>query len=96
MYVGDTSYKIMTNLDVISGSKDSDIQLFPNPVKEIIYISGVESNKITIRDLTGKTLMVLSDEKAINKINVSGLAGGMYIMSAKTGNGMIEKTFIKE
>ncbi len=96
LYVGDTSYKTMTNLDVMFGSQNSNIQLFPNPAKEILYISGVKSNKIFIRDITGKTLMVFSDEKAIDEINVSELASGMYIMSAKTGNAMIEKTFIKE
>jgi Leucine-rich repeat (LRR) protein len=71
-----------------------EITIFPNPAKDIINLSEEISN-ITISDLSGKIInQIPNSEKSIN---VSKLAKGNYIISAKTKTGeTINKKFIKE
>ncbi len=96
LYVGDTSYKTLTNFNANVVTASQDIQTYPNPVNDILNISGVEIEEVLIMDLTGKVLMIVATDDIKNKINVSDLPSGMYILTVKTENGTIEETFIKE
>ncbi|HSH64961.1 MAG TPA: T9SS type A sorting domain-containing protein, partial [Bacteroidia bacterium] len=70
----------------------SKIVVYPNPSYDMItihYDHLVE--KITIHDIGGK-LQLTAFEK---KINVKGLANGMYFINVHTKNGVINSIFIK-
>ncbi|MCG8581500.1 MAG: S8 family serine peptidase [Bacteroidales bacterium] len=79
---------------------DSDvIALYPNPVKENLYISlsGVEVNNYSITDTKGS--VVLSDE--INHlsdyaINVEHLMPGVYVLMLETKSSVLIKKFTKQ
>lgn len=80
-------------LDVTDPSQ-KQINIFPNPVKDILNFSEEVSN-IRILDISGKIVKQISiSEKAIN---LAELAKGTYIISAtkKTGE-KVNKKFIKE
>jgi hypothetical protein len=77
---------------------DAGIIIYPNPVKDIINLTGFESQtgltsgEFTISDLTGKQIVkgkLASDSKSIN---VSSLSAGVYILKI----GKYREKFVKE
>jgi len=74
---------------------DKTVVVYPNPVKDILYLqlnnfSTIQSVKIY--DLKGK--IILEDKN--NIINVSNLAKGLYIVKIATKEGEFTKKIIKE
>ena len=72
--------------------------LYPNPVREILYLSdyGDEIKGFRIFDLTGRTvLMNLHLTGTETQINVSGLNPGVYVISIFSDKENRTKKFIK-
>ncbi|PWN69836.1 T9SS C-terminal target domain-containing protein [Chryseobacterium phosphatilyticum] len=66
----------------VSEISKSKIQIFPNPVSEIIRISGIENGQtVQIFDANGRLIL---SEAFDSKINVSQLTSGMYVMKVTT------------
>lgn len=84
---------ILATKEEVSKAKE-DIFIYPNPAKDIVTIEG--KNKILsvyVYDLSGKRIdLPLSG----NKVNVSGLAMGNYVLGIKTDEGVVTKKLIKE
>lgn len=60
----------------------SQIAIYPNPASDFITISGMKDvNSVKIYSLDGKLLLV---EKKVDKINISKLSPGMYLLDAET------------
>jgi len=75
----------------------SIINVYPNPVKERLYILNTENikiEKITIYDILGK--VVLIEKNSFNKLNLSDLNSGILLVKIKTERGTITKKIIKE
>ena len=100
--IGDKKY-LEDNLTL---TQTSIISLSPIPANSIVnidyYISENEyskDNKILIKDLTGNTVIELNGlaTKGYNsqKINISNLNSGMYILELNTGNKAITQKIIK-
>lgn len=73
-----------------------DIQLFPNPVVDDIYIKGLngESYDFEITDAQGK--LIMSNEGfTTDQIHVSQLAKGVYLLKLNDGNSGIYR-FVKQ
>lgn len=71
--------------DVITGVKEvsSDhISIFPNPASDELYITGLNNFKYTISDYSGR---VLSEGQSSEKINISDLESGVYILRIEQG-----------
>jgi hypothetical protein len=69
--------------------------LFPNPTNDLININSINNQSFTsvkVFDLGGKMLIESSD----NKISVSNLVSGLYLLKITTETGEITKKFIKE
>jgi len=67
-----------------------NIKLFPNPVKNILHyqlISNVNLAKIDIYDLTGR--FIISDMQNNNKINLTKLSAGLYLVRFYLKDGSI-------
>ncbi len=76
--------------------RSSNINLFPIPAQEILYISGIEGiQNVAISDLTGKTLLQVNGNN-IQEINISALNPGMYVITCNNGQGALNKLFIKK
>ncbi|ALR31544.1 hypothetical protein ATE47_13910 [Chryseobacterium sp. IHB B 17019] len=77
--------------DVHSGSLavsdvkgDSKIQIFPNPVADMIRISGIDNGQsIQIYNMAGQ---LVKSEAFDQKINVSQLTSGVYLLKINTKN----------
>lgn len=71
-----------------------NISIYPNPASDHINIVSInhQIQKVAIFDLTGKQM--ISDTK--EKINVSKLPSGVYVLSVKTKEGIKNFKFIKQ
>ena len=75
------------------------IKLYPNPTNTFINIElpkniNVLINELKISDILGKEIFYKKENK--NKIDVSALAKGIYIVSIKTNYGSWNGKFVKE
>jgi hypothetical protein len=77
------------------GAAATQVNIYPNPANETIYISlqGVTASQIRIMDIEGRQVVNIipaANESLIN-IPVSKLATGMYIVQLQTNNGLITR-----
>nr|NQU94422.1 T9SS type A sorting domain-containing protein [Bacteroidota bacterium] len=70
--------EIFTGIDEPLGTA---IQIFPNPAKDIISISGITNwpVQIEIADIKGQTMLTF-DEVKTSEVNISGLESGVYFI----------------
>ncbi len=71
------------------------VKCYPNPVTDILNISGLEANAAVVSDLTGKKVMEINEEN-IQKIDVAQLQSGVYVLTLDTPKGTLNKLFIVE
>mgnify|MGYP000265331334 CR=1 FL=1 len=97
-----------TNIDAgttfISGtlSVDSDVlasmvKIYPNPFTDYIKLelnAGIVVKEISLKDITGKSISNFS-LKNIDRIDVSHLSNGMYLLVVKTDKGTLSKKIVK-
>ncbi len=76
----------------------NSISLYPNPAKEYIdvrvdelHVTGME-----VYDVYGKLINTVSVIDNPTRINVSGLASGMYFVRVTTEQGVVTKSFVKK
>jgi hypothetical protein len=76
----------------------NSISLYPNPAKEYIdvrvdelHVTGME-----VYDVYGKLINTVSVVDNPTRINVSGLASGMYFVRVTTEQGVVTKSFVKK
>ncbi|MDB4088142.1 T9SS type A sorting domain-containing protein [Flavobacteriales bacterium] len=96
-------YKIepRDSLDVVEINTNSieenslEFSIYPNPVNSIISLSGVNLEKVIIYSINGKLIKSVSLND-INKIDVSELERGSYIMKVTSNNKVGVTRFIKQ
>jgi hypothetical protein len=100
-YQAATGWKDFTDYsDCISGivelSQAAQLKIYPNPVKNELRIESGELTieNVEIADLQGKTVSTFNN--AGNKINVSHLSAGIYLLKIKTDKGVVTGKFVKE
>ena len=80
----------------------NSISLYPNPANDVINVQctmyNVQLEGIEIIDVYGKVVrtVVGANNYSPIRINVSGLASGMYFVRVTTDEGTVTKTFIKK
>ncbi len=87
------------NLRDNSFNKTAYIQLYPNPVKDILHIEGLSSatpQKISVIDLSGKVLQQNFSSNSICSFDVKQLPAGMYYVKIYEGGKTTLLKFIKE
>lgn len=80
------------------------IHLYPNPAKEYVdvVLDGNELNvkSVEVYDVYGKvlrTVVEVNDDSSVpTRINVSGLANGIYFVRLVTEEGLVTKPFVKQ
>ena len=75
----------------------NSIVLFPNPAKEVINVQCTMNNvqSVEVIDVYGKVINSLNVTENPTRINISGLANGMYFVRVTTDMGVVTKTFVK-
>lgn len=85
----------LSNESFSLNSQKSDLQIFPNPAKNVVQIkNNSKINKITIFDSLGKIILIQT--KNMNEIDVESLSKGIYLIEALTENEIIHSKLIKE
>ncbi|XZF13068.1 GEVED domain-containing protein [Chitinophagaceae bacterium MMS25-I14] len=66
-----------------------DINIYPNPANSIVHIDAPVPVNVTVQNLQGQTVM---QQNAINEINISSIADGIYMVQVKDKDGNLIKT----
>ena len=84
-----------TTLGIDNFNYDTAINMYPNPGKDILTIdlpTNMTLQKVSLYNALGQKTI----ETNQNKINVSGLSTGMYLVNFETSEGTFHKKFIKK
>lgn len=89
---------VSTGIENINDNSRPALQLYPNPVKSELYIqSGMQITQVNIYSLQGKHLKSFPLYQDNEKIDVSSLQSGAYIVkAAATGGKTYTGKFVKE
>lgn len=63
--------------DAIEENKDSEISIYPNPVRDRVVIEGIEVAEVEVYNALGQRVRTV---RSTNEINVSGLPKGVYLL----------------
>ena len=81
---------------------ENSITLFPNPANDVVNVECTMNNVqfnvtgIEVYDVYGKLVNTINVVENPTRINVSGLANGMYFVRVSTDAGVVTKTFVKK
>ena len=98
------SLNVTTLVDGINSYLLNSISLYPNPANDVVNVqctmNNVQLEGIEIIDVYGKVVRTVVGANNYSpmpiRINVSGLANGMYFVRVTTDEGTVTKTFIKK
>jgi len=83
-------------LGITGQSLQEAIQLYPNPVKDVLQIkiqNGIVAKRVQVYDVMGKQVL---QSKTISQIDFSTIAAGLLFVKIETDMGIITKKVIKE
>mgnify|MGYP001218942974 CR=1 FL=1 len=79
----------------IAGANVNNLTIYPNPAQNEVFVKGVENiSNVEILSLDGK--VVMSEQTNNNRIDVSSVNDGMYILRVISGNEVYTTRFVKE
>ena len=86
-----------TNVGIESWLENS-VTLFPNPAKEVVNVECTMYNvqMVEVFDVFGKLITTVNDIDNLTRINVAGLADGVYFVRVTTEKGVVTKSFVKK
>ena len=62
-----------------------NFSIYPNPVSDILFVESKIQMEVSIFDITGKALLHQLIESGTNKIDVSNIKTGIYIVQSNSG-----------
>jgi hypothetical protein len=76
----------------------NSVTLFPNPVKDVVNVQCTMGNVqgVEVYDVYGKLITTSNSIDNPTRINVSGLADGVYFVRVTTDRGVVTKSFVKK
>ena len=91
---------VTTLIDAIPEYLLNSVILYPNPANDVVNIQCTTNNVqilgVEVIDVYGKVINTLNVTENPTRINVSGLATGMYFVRVTTEEGTVTKTFVKK
>jgi hypothetical protein len=79
----------------IANANVKDLTIYPNPAQNEVFVTGVENiTNVQVLSLDGK--VVMSEQTNNNRIDVSSMNDGMYIIRVISGNEVYTTRFVKE
>ena len=97
--LSDWSSAINVTTTGIANWLENSVTLFPNPAKEYVDIridGDLNVTMMEVYDVYGKLINTVNVIDNPTRINVSGLANGMYFVRVTTEMGAVTKTFVKK
>jgi hypothetical protein len=93
----DGASKFSPVLSVTGNCSNNVITIYPNPVKDILYIDGLQNyHSIEVIDITGRIVQQQTVSAGTGSINVHSLSKGNYILKLKSNAGIQTLKFIKD
>jgi hypothetical protein len=78
----------------ISNPKDAEFAVYPNPANSVLTVKGIQDiQSIEVISITGAIVL---NEKNTDRIDVSVLESGMYLIKVQTSDNIYSTTFVKE
>ncbi|MEI6852756.1 MAG: T9SS type A sorting domain-containing protein [Bacteroidota bacterium] len=78
-----------------NNSINNSIKIYPNPTTNTLNIDGLTANTLSeIYDISGK--LILTRKLISPKMDITGLAKGMYFIKLSTKEGSVVRKFVKE
>ncbi len=76
----------------------SGVKIYPNPAQNYVHIQQTEAKPISISiiDMQGKIILQKNIQKSLERINVSNLPKGTYLISIKKSENTYQKILLKE
>ncbi len=90
-------YVCVLNVGINEQPKTKNINVYPNPSKNFIFIDNPNNiiiRKVTLIDIQGKEIKKI--EGNINKLNVSDVSSGQYFLKLETEKGELIRKIIIE
>ena len=78
---------LSTGMDEFTG--DNPVTVYPNPASDVLYLTNAKGKDIVIYNLLGGMMISTKASSDIEKINVSNLKNGIYIMKITGSSGII-------
>jgi len=72
----------------IEETQNLNVNIYPNPAKDIVFIKGEGIETVALYDLVGNCLRIM-DYNTCEELNVSGLSKGIYVLMLTTNDGHI-------
>lgn len=73
-----------------------DITIYPNPVRDYLYLDGINSTNVKVVIFTESGIKVSSNQITSNKISTQSLKPGVYFIKIETHKGVVVRKFIKQ
>jgi hypothetical protein len=86
------SVVVISSPTSIQYSPGQGFHVYPNPVTDILFITGVDFDKIRVLSLAGEELMVRGKQQ---KLDISYLEVGIYLLEVTSSEGIHVKKFMK-
>lgn len=90
-----TENRMAGNFDSGAGAA-SAITLYPNPASSFITLKDVEVFTMAVYDISGRRILKAGNNSGFQRLDISTLPNGIYILEADTKVGLIKKKFIKQ
>jgi len=85
----------ISKLPIVNSVNQTDILIYPNPVKTVLNVKNI-SEKAIYKIYSAAGRLVSSGLIVNNKIDVSALLSGVYVIDIEDKKGNVQKKFIKE
>lgn len=82
--------------DSLEEDAKNDINIYPNPVKDILYMEGVNFDKIEIFNVTGQLLLCQEPSNSTVELNLRHLPSGIYLVKVYWNGGVVCHRLVKE
>ena len=91
-----TIHKVIHNITATEPEVESLVELYPNPVDSILNLRslGFNYSKVSITDASGTEYLVVTEAK--DRIDVSKLPAGLYILRLSNDRELLIKKFTKQ
>ncbi len=87
------SCEINTAVDEVDNA--DGFRIFPNPAKDVLYITSPEPSQVTLYNLLGEAVQTIPVKKDFLQLDISGLNRGIYFLRFDTSHGRFTKKMEK-
>jgi hypothetical protein len=91
------------SVSTVSTTEGAELKVYPNPTSDVLNVNftleTADDVMYIMTDMTGRVVNILNSKNVTNEtqsINVSGLASGVYMITAKTSKGTSTERFVKQ